>query len=126
MLFKCKSKADQTNFQSIDLRMWENLGKEHQKAMASLLIAGPKDLILVSECGGRVGTHRLLLALHSSLVADLLLQERKLPFLLLWELNIPEHQGALSALVTGEPKDLVLVSEDGSRVATYGLLLTLH
>ena len=53
--------------------MWENLGKEHQKAMISLLCAGPKDLILVSECGGRVGTHRLLLALHSPLVADLLL-----------------------------------------------------
>ena len=58
---------------SILLRMWENLGKEHQKAMISLLGAGPKDLILVSECGGRVGTHRLLLALHSPVVADLLL-----------------------------------------------------
>ena len=44
----------------------------------------------------------------------------------MWKLNMPEHQGALSALVTGEPKDLVLVSEDGSRVATYGLLLALH
>ena len=44
----------------------------------------------------------------------------------MWELIQADHQDALTALVTREPKDLVLVSEDGSRVATYTLLLALH
>ena len=42
MLLKCKLKADQANFQSIDLRMWENFRQEHQKATASLLTADKK------------------------------------------------------------------------------------
>ena len=44
----------------------------------------------------------------------------------MWELIQPDHQGALTALVIREPKDLVLVSEDGGRVATHSLLLALH
>ena len=53
--------------------MWENLTKQHQRSLTSLHGGGAKDLLLVGDCGGRVGTHRLLLALRSPLVADLLL-----------------------------------------------------
>ena len=53
--------------------MWENLTKQHQRSLISLHGGGAKDLLLVGDCGGRVGTHRLLLALRSPLVADLLL-----------------------------------------------------
>ena len=52
--------------------MWEGMTRVHQKALLSLLGHGPKDLLLVGDCGGRVKVHSHLLALHSPLAASLL------------------------------------------------------
>ena len=50
----------------------EGLTRGHHKALTCLFSHGPKDLLLLGECGGRVKVHSHLLALHSPLVASLL------------------------------------------------------
>ena len=55
--------------------MLGSLSKDHHRAVTSYLGHGPKDLVLVSVCGSRVRVHSHLLALHSPLVASLLVEE---------------------------------------------------
>ena len=54
------------------LKMWEVLTTNHRRALTSFLGQGPKDLVLISDCGGLVRVHSHLLAFHSPLVANLL------------------------------------------------------
>ena len=58
----------QTNF-----TMWSAAAPLHAQSLVSLVQQGLSDCTLVSSlCGGRVSTHRLLLAIHSPLLAGLL------------------------------------------------------
>ena len=54
--------------------MWELKKAERQRSITSLLNREPKDLVLLSKDGGRVAIQSLLVALHSPLLAELLLE----------------------------------------------------
>ena len=54
--------------------MWELKTAERQRSITSLLNREPKDLVLLSKDGGRVAIQSLLVALHSPLLAELLLE----------------------------------------------------
>ena len=55
-------------------KMWELKKAERQRSITSLLNREPKDLVLLSKDGGRVAIQSLLVALHSPLLAELLLE----------------------------------------------------
>ena len=52
--------------------MWLEPTAGQARAVVSLVTGQPEDTVLVASCGGRVAAHRVLLALHSPLLAGLL------------------------------------------------------
>ena len=76
--------------------VWEVMRPEHQFALAVLLnCESSKELTLISiECGGRVVANSLLVALHSPLVAEMLLDAG-----LKTSISLPFPLSSISALV---------------------------
>ena len=52
--------------------MLKTLG--HKQSVSNLISKGPTDLVLVSDCGSKVASHSLLIALNSPKMAKLLLE----------------------------------------------------
>ena len=46
----------------------------HKQSVSNLISKGPTDLVLVSDCGSKVASHSLLIALNSPKMAKLLLE----------------------------------------------------
>ena len=48
--------------------------QDHKQLVSTLISRGPKDMEMISDCGTKVSSHSLLLALHSPKMAKLLLE----------------------------------------------------